>query len=1712
MSLSSEELLSLLEEKANVIKKAQINMKKCPQQRRTKGYIEARLKSIEEDWQSFKSYHQALIKAVPKENRESIPYFSKEQYYLMEELYLCTIGDLKDTMMTFIQSKETHLSDQATVPQVKLPWIKLPTFAGQYEEWPTFNDLFTSLIHQNTALTKVQKLHYLKTSIAGEAEALLKHITVTENNYEQAWEILKQRYGNKRLIINSLLKRLFNLKKLTTPMAAQIKNLVDTTAECLNSLGNLQVSTESWDPIIIYMVTQKLDLETRKLWEDHIYKPDSERLPTWQELKNFLEAKFRTLELITSSLAPAIKESKPVKEKAFHVSAPAPAKTCVVCNEDHKLCHCKEFTSLSTEDRSKIAKEKNLCFNCLVPGHSARRCRLRVLCKECRRRHHTLLHQVPQQNPVIEESEPIEVKTIISSHMTKIKSTTLLATALIPVRDGGSRTITLRALIDQGSQASFISERATQLLRLKKTTARGTITGVGTTQAEVQHEVQFQLLSRYDDKFLLPVKAYVLPTRLTSKLPNKSFGYQSHAWPHLANLTLADPSFNQPGRIDLLLGVGVYAQILRNNFIKGPPGTPCAQETSLGWILFGQIRSYTSEEAMTVMHHQIDEDEILYKLWEIDSNDSKKLTKEEALCEKIYEETYQRNNDGRYVVKLPLKTEPPRTINGNTKEIARKRLQQMERRLEKNGEQRKAYNEVIEEYITLKHMEEVPEDEIEKPSVYLPHHAVIKDSSETTKVRIVFNASSQDSNAVTLNDDLMVGPQLQEDMRSLVMRFRMKKVAYIADVQKMYRQVLVTPEDAEYQRILWRSDVKSPVKAYRLLTVTFGTASAPYLAVRTLQQIAKDEGDAYPEAAKAIKSDFWMDDLMSGQDSVEKAIEVARDISNILRKGGFILQKWSSNSMDVLKEFNPKDISTKVTVDLHGGIVRALGLSWNLHEDKLKYNSNLPPQSERTTKRSILAEIHYIFDPLGWLAPALLPAKLLLQRLWLERVTWDEALSPEIQGKWLEIRHSLENLQRIEIKRWIHTTNENLPDVSVHGFCDASMKAYGAVAYLRVKTEEGQIQTELIAARTRVAPLKPLSLPRLELCGAVLLSKLLKHISEAMRIPIGRIYAWTDSTIVLSWLRGDPGRWQTFVRNRVVTILDNIGTKWFHVQSQDNPADLASRGMVLTELEENELWWEGPVWLKKEEIDMRQVEDGDVDLEKKKQINVNTKIIEQENEEKTILTQFEEFEDLTELIKSINYCKRFLRFKKYENESQSNIITPEELSTSLEDCVRIVQDKEFRNEINYLKQGKAIERRSKIKNLNPFLDDRNILRVGGRLRHADIPENRKHPMIMSRANPLAKLIVLDAHKRTLHGGIQLTMNYIRSRFWITRLKTLVSTTIQKCFICAKQRATIRGQMMGDLPKQRVSPARPFYNSGVDFAGPLQILRSKGRGSRCEKGYICIFICMSTKAVHLELVGDLTTDSFLGAFKRFVARRGRCGHIWSDRGTNFVGAGKRLQEMWNESKLEMPENLITLLADDGTKWHYNPPLSPNFGGLWEAGVKSIKHHLRRILNMNLTFEEMTTTLCQIEACLNSRPLCPIDDSDAENLDVLTPGHFLVGEAPMNVPDPDLKDVNWNRLSRWQHSQRLVQNFWRKWQTEYLSRLQQRPKWFKQNKEFQVGDIVVLKEENLPPCKWVLGRITDKHPGEDNICRVYSIRTGGKIIKRSVSKICELPINE
>lgn len=1728
-----EGLINILQKLQNSIQKGFINFKKSPKERLTIEYIETRKELLEQNWSNFESIHCKLYENYSAEQigqKVDSIYESTEDSYINYKTHMKTLLNSISGKISG-QDINTDKSNKKSSAFVKLPKISIPSFSGQYSEWATFNDLFKALVHNNEALSDCQKLHYLKDHLTGEAEQLIRYTPISDANYRQCWELLEKRYNNKRHLADCILKRLFGQKRLHTESGKGLKELFDTTNDCLKALKHLNVDVTTWDVIIIHIVSYKLDFETRKQWELSIGNLSGNELPSMKQFETFLETRYRALEFVEPNRSSVHqgKVSTGLNHKAL-LATNSSAKRCEYCQEaSHKLCFCKKFAKQPVDVRRDFVAKQNICFNCLGSNHSVYGCKNPATCRVCKKRHHSLLHPVSKGDALVDSSdttangEPL-VSCLSTGAVLKPRSV-LLATALINAESKMGHPQIVRALLDQGSQACFITEATVQLLGLKRIPIQGIINGLGSGKSTVaKHIVHVTIQSRVDSSFQLHLSAYVL-NKITTYLPEKDLDTCNFDWIKTKDLYLADPQFSTPNRIDILLGADVYSCIIQEGIVKSPHGTLIAQSTALGWILSGTVNAVNKPKTknISVMHAQINEDDSLKKFWEVEEKFSrnKLLTPEEQQCEDLYRRTTKQDDDGRYVVRLPFRDVNPLCKAGNSRGIAESRFKSLEKRLGKNEKLKEEYTKVIKEYLLLGHMRAVKKnDKKRQEAVYLPHHAVIREDKTTTKVRVVFNASEKNNKGISLNDSLMVGPTLQADLRHTILKWRRHAIGLVADIIKMYRQVRVAEEDVMFQRILWRDSPDMPLEDYELLTVTFGTASAPYQAVRTLHQIAYDEGNKYPLAYNRVLNAFYMDDLMTGCDSVEEGTEIVKQITALLKTGGFELQKWNSNCKNMLeviqaiekdkvieqldktskykkdnmKENREEEVEeqNKLKIKLDN-TVKILGLTWNRSEDMFQYSVNLPSVLiPPGTKRAIISEISRLFDPLGWLAPCVVLAKIFIQKLWLAGVGWDEELSTDLVQEWRTYRTELSLITRVQVPRWLGTKPTD--ELELHGFSDASKVAYSAVIYLRGIDATGQVHVSLLVAKTRVAPIKQLSIPRLELCGAVLMAQLLMETAEILNIPQERIAAWTDSTVVLAWLNSHPSRWQTFVANRTSEVLSiTKPNQWFHISTKDNPADCASRGLLPSQLMEHEIWFSGPSFLKHKIINYERPKDLKINLEES--VKAHVAVV----PDNSII---ERFSSLSRLVRVVAYCRRFLN----KGKNEEIYLQRRELEDALNSCIKKVQSEGFNEEYLQLQKNKPLSSKSKLKSLCPYLDNQGILRAKGRLQNSDLEQLTKHPIVLPSDNHLTELIVADAHHKTLHGGPQQMLCYLRTAYWILGAKNLVKNHFRRCVRCTRYMHRAQHQLMGALPTVRCTPARPFLHSGVDYAGPVQIRTTKGRGHHAYKGYICLFVCMCTRALHLEVVSDMTTQAFLAAFRRFVSRRGHCAKLWSDNGTTFVGASKELQQL-KCIQAEIAEHL----ESNGTEWHFIPPHGPNFGGLWEAGVKSTKYHLKRVIGEStLTYEELSTLLTQVEACLNSRPINIISATDPGELMPLTPGHFLIGEPIVNVPDYNYENSNVNCLTRWQFVQRMLQSFWRRWSSEYLSNLMQRYKWSKQEPEPKVGDIVLIKEDDLPPSRWLLGRIEQKHPGDDKITRVVTLRTGSSVLKRPTSRLCILPV--
>ncbi|XP_037826677.1 uncharacterized protein LOC119614634 [Lucilia sericata] len=1109
-------------------------------------------------------------------------------------------------------SREFPTSFPSESHSFHLPPVEIETFHGEYSSWPTFRDMFTAVV-SNSRASNVEKLFFLTRKTTGEAREIVQKSPLTNQGFDLAWNNLCLRYENRRILVNGQLKILFNLKASHSESGNSLKQLQRDINSCISILKLYNIDVGSWDPIFVFICTSKLPENTLTLWEQQL--KDKTSIPKWLELDEFLTNRYRTLESVSEirgSSSSKNNDPKPQnmsisnsnkKIHSFQTNVSLPK--CQLCpKEEHTIRKCPKFLKMSYQQRLNEIKKESMCLNCFSKTHSVRNCTSKHTCFKCKKRHNTLLHKEDDNsnsfhhgpsssstlNPTsaafspsnsgpiqsINTSTSGQVQSCFASNSTSV----LLGTAWVNILHLGTK-YQVRALIDSGSEGTFISERLLNTHKLPSHPTNAQISGLNNTiSAKVQRQCSLVLGSNMDSDIAIPITALVVP-HLSNNLPSQNYSFSRFS--SIPNIQLADPKFYSSSKIDMLIGGDIFPMIVRSGIIHNVCESLLAQETIFGWILTGPVSRHTNPCLSIVSHFcEITLDKAISRFWEVENLPKKNfLSASDRTCEELYVQTTRRNSDGRYIVSLPFKDGFPENPNlGHSRSSAMAQFLRNEARLIRNADLKLEYDKVVREYEELGHMTKVNSSNNNQNNVYyLPHHAVVKPESVTTKVRVVFNASSPSSNGLSLNSVLHVGPILQNDLTLLILRWRFFEFVFNADIQKMYRQILVDPKHTPYQRILFRDTPNSSIGDYELKTVTFGLNCAPYLAIRTLLQLSDDVRDAFPIASSILRKAMYVDDVLAGAHSKRDAILAKNELIHALQSAGFELRKWTSNSVDILEDL-PKDhlLHEHFLKFEDNSSAKTLGIRWNAHSDEFYFDAKQFDKISAYTKREVLSRIAKLFDPAGWLAPCIVLAKILMQKIWIDGTDWDEHLLPDTLGQWKSFEDSYLSINSIRIPRWIGYVPNS--EVQFHGFCDASEKAYAAALYIRISTNSS-VQTSLISSKTKVAPIKTLSIPRLELCGALLLAEMIEILIPSLDVENYTISCWTDSIIVISWLAKPPCNWLTFVANRVSKISQIVPfSKWNHIVSKENPADLASRGISPLELKNSELWWFGPSWLK----------------------------------------------------------------------------------------------------------------------------------------------------------------------------------------------------------------------------------------------------------------------------------------------------------------------------------------------------------------------------------------------------------------------------------------------------------------------------------------------------------------------------------------------------
>ena len=1327
----------------------------------------------------------------------------------------------------------------------------------------------------------------------------------------------------------------------------------------------------------------------------------------------------------------------------------------------------------------------------------------------------------------------------------------------VPVRvHHHGRVVTLNALLDPCSDASFISKAAAAEIGFDGTSQNfelGTVNGV----QEVTMKAGYVKISSLHSSFEADLTVFVIPS-LDGASVGINWNDAKKKWTHLRNIQF--PKMSRSRGIDLLLGISASTVPLfvPLDTVSGSIGEPVAVLTPLGWTAFGCIESTLEDSSKDVscmknmsnfaktfrtnVRRKVNEDELHImqsmtdlELMQVKSSKESLLSREEQTAVDKVKKSLKYTGS-RYQAAVPWRDEEPSFENNY--DMAMSRLVKTERSLLKRQDEDlpKKYNDVFEQYVNKGYLTEVTNTKHEQDQGkvwYLPHFPVVKNDRSTTKIRVVYDAAARHQD-ISLNSQLLPGPSLYSDLTETLIGFRQHPVALIGDVSEMFLQVELAPEDRRYHRILWRNmRTDEDPTIYEANRWIFGNAAAPFVAQYVIKEHALRRMDEYPLGAETLTDMFYMDDCIASYESGEAAAEARRQVAVVLHEAGMKIRKWRSNCDQVMDTIPVEDRGTDakhVIEDRSSTSTKTLGLVWSTKEDRLSVDSSRRCSTENLTKRSCLKEMAAVFDPLCLFSPFVVRSKMLFQDTWAAGVDWDDPLTEELEYKWREWLSELTDLSRLSVPRCLHPY-EGKPKQEIHVFCDASEQAYAAAIYV-VSEYAGERSSHLALARARVTPrAKRHTIPRLELMGALLGVRLVKKVCEVLKIPVDDVFFWSDSMDVLCWLRNEVRRFQTFVAHRISEIREVTRPgQWQHVPGVENPADLPTRGLTLDQLRNSELWWHGPgylleaedQWPQKKEFSKEKHDQTEFRKQAPQKTVLVTTVPDRSDDFRLRPERFSTWRRLVRVTawvwRFIDALRRGLKSPSEDGEVRATSgeeLGPEELLRAEEFWIRRAQKEAFGAEIEELRRnGKATTsspskksyRQSPVKQLTPFLDGNGVLRVGGRLQRSELAFESKHPVLLPKRHHISKLIIRQYHEDADHAmGTEHTLSEVRRHIWIPGARQIIKSVVRDCVVCQKNRKKPEAQLMAPKIDSQVCPSfRAFDKCAVDYAGPFET--RQGRGKARQKRYLCLFSCLQTRAVHLEMAYGLDTDSFIRDLMRFVSRRGKPSEITSDNGKNFVGATKELKCLVGSIDSGKVQKELSKYY---IRWQFTPPGAPHFNGACEAMIKCAKRALKMTLKRaDLTDEELQTAFCRAEALLNTRPITVVS-SDVNDEKPLTPADFILGTASIETSTTQQDDDGALR-QRWKRLQQLSTEFWKRWLREYVPALQAKSKWLTPQADLKSGDLVLVVDSTTPRGQWPMGRVEEVLRGSDGHVRVATVKLQGRVVTRPVVKLVRIDV--
>ncbi|XP_075170474.1 uncharacterized protein LOC142242837 [Haematobia irritans] len=1391
---------------------------------------------------------------------------------------------------------------------------------------------------------------------------------------------------------------------------------------------------------------------------------------------------------------------------------------CIVCDGDCKsVASCKVFLAADRNGKWDMIRKYNLCKLCLFRHYGE--CRRNVECgvDGCSIRHNPLLHRPSDKHNEKQNTEGSDQNKRNYNVHTHSAVNKQVLFKIIPITVFGSQNqfVNTFAFIDEGSSISLIDEDIVKKLNLMGRKEPLCLKWTNNIERDEQNSQRLQINMCGPNRKHCSLEVRTV-TQMSLPSQTIDYSYLCQVFPYLKGLPIDSYKNAVPTVLIGLNNIFLCNPIRIKESDNGGPTAICCR---LGWFVCGNInqkehRGYFSCHICDCnSSFDASLSDQLKQFYTLETagicNSDHLIGKEEQRAVALLEEYTRQRSDGRYETTLLWRYDD--IDLPDSYQMALKRLTGLEKTIAKNKQLLDVFEKTMDEYLKKGYIAKLGdkvENEKCKKIWYLPMFPVFN-KNKPNKTRIVWDAAAK-AHGVSLNSILLKGPDMISSLPGVIFRFREKSVAVSGDIEQMFHRIYIREEDCDAQRFLWRScNTERSPDIYIMKVMIFGASCAPCTSQYIKNLNASKFESKYPKAVTAIVKNHYVDDFLASTDTIEEAKQLSAEVRYIHSKGGFNIRNWCSNSVDVLRFLNteancePKSLGISTNSEPE----KVLGIFWVSSKDIITYKISHTIFEENNlrnripTKREVLKVLMSIYDPLGLVGNFLMYLKIVLQEIWRSSIGWDESIKTPQAEKWLKWVSYLPQIRELEIPRCYLQTlkNYNNGNVELHTFVDASENGYAAVAYFRI-TSGSKIIVSLIGSKTRVAPLKLVSIPRLELMAALIGSRFAKNVMECHTIDIKRRVFWSDSRTVLSWIRSDHRKYHQFVAFRVSEILDmSDAAEWRWISGKENVADEAKKWSSRPDFSNSNRWFTGPPFLHLPETSWPDnYNDVSSTEEELKEHNL---VIEEVKDE---FIKFERFSRWCRLHRAMGFVIRFVERSRKRCDDFCIELTQHELQVAEKILLQGAQKQVFKAEIECLKNNKEIPRNSSIYKLCPFLDDKGILRLNGRIGNAEVETEIKFPVILPTYHHVTKLLILHYHCIYHHGNNETIVNEIRQRYHIPRLRAICKATAKQCQMCKIKNAIPQPPQMAKLPRSRLaSYVSPFTFTGVDFFGPIMITVNRHK----EKRYGALFTCLSIRAVHIEVVSTLNTSSCIIAIRSFMARRGTPREFFSDNGTNFVGAERELRE----SLSEVDRNeFVRTFTTANTKWNFNPPSAPHMGGAWERLVRSVKTVFYKISPPRCPSEEiLRSMLAEVENTINSRPLTyiPIEKGTDE---ALTPNHFLLGSSNGLKPLALYDDSGVTLKESWLSSQLYAQRFWRRWVTEYMPTLTCRTKWFEKVKPLEVGDLVVVVDPANPRNVWPKGKVIEVFVAADGQVRKAKVQTASGVLERPAVKLAILEV--